>query len=557
GFDGYFKQVSPSWEKTLGFTKAELMAKPFIEIVHSEDREGVSAEVQRLATGQETVSYEVRLLCADGAFRWTSWSVAPFLAQGLMFGIGRDITEDKRAEEEIRRLNEDLEQRVLERTAELRTTNVALEREIAERKGAQEELQYRVELEQFVAAISTQFINLPLAQIDDAVNRALKKLGAITGVDRSYVFQIHDDGKIMDNTHEWCAEGIEPQIQFLQAQEIAPFPWAAEKMARHEILNVPRISELPAEASAEKAMFQAQGIQSVMNIPMVYGETLIGLIGFDAVRTERAWTDELVSSLRIVGEIFANALERKRAEKALQESEERLLQLAENINEVLWMESIDANRLIYVSPVYEKVWGRSRESLLAQPSAFIDYVHPDDREGFKAHLGKQRRGQISEMEYRITLPDGSVRWIWDRGFPIRNGDGHVYRSAGISEDVTARKQAEEKLKTRTGQIIRHQAALLELTKLDYTDLRSAWKKILEVDAKTLHVERVSIWPFSEDRSEIICEVLYLFSQNVYEKGLRLQAQHYPQYFRALAENALVAADDAHNDPRTCEFAEGY
>ncbi len=355
----------------------------------------------------------------------------------------------RQSEEQFRRLNEKLELRVLERTAELRATNVVLEREIVERKRAQEELQYRVELEQLVATISTQFINLPLARIDDAINRALKKLGEITGVDRSYVFQIHDDGKIMDNTHEWCAEGIQPQIQFLQAQEIALLPWAAKKMARHEILNVPHLSELPAEASAEKTIFEAQGIQSVMNIPMVYGETLIGLIGFDAVRNERTWTNELVSSLKIVGEIFANALERKRAEKALRESEERFIQLAENINEVLWMESVDANRLIYVSPVYEKVWGRSRESLFAQPSAFIDYIHPDDRESFKAHLGLQRRGQISEMEYRITLPDGSVRWIWDRGFPIRNGDGHVYRSAGISEDITARKQAEEKLREYT------------------------------------------------------------------------------------------------------------
>jgi PAS domain S-box-containing protein len=246
----------------------------------------------------------------------------------------------------------------------------------------------------------------------------------------------------MDNTHEWCAEGVEPQMQYLQGQSISPFPWAAERMARHEVINVTRVSELPEEASAEKAMFQAQGIQSVMNIPMVYGEKLIGLIGFDAVRHERFWTEELVSSLRIVGEIFANALARKRADRALQESEERLLQLAENINEVLWMESVDANRLIYVSPVYEKVWGRSRESLLAHPSEFINYIQEDDRDNFKAHLGKQRRGEISETEYRIIRPDGSVRWIWDRGFPIRNGDGHIYRSAGISEDITERKQAE-------------------------------------------------------------------------------------------------------------------
>ncbi|MGH7595183.1 MAG: two-component regulator propeller domain-containing protein [bacterium] len=463
----------------------------------------------------------------------------------------------RQGEEQIRGLNEKLEQRVLERTAELSATNVVLEREIAERKRAQEYLQYRIELEQFVAAISTQFVNLSLAQIDDAINWALKKLGGLTGVDRSYIFQFHDDGNVMDNTHEWCAEGVEPQIQFLQGQEIAPFPWAAEKMARHEVLNITRVSELPPEAGAEQAMFQAQGIQSVMNIPMVYGEKLIGLIGFDAVRHERFWTDELVASLRIVGEIFANALERKRAERALRESEERLLQLAENINEVLWMESVDANRLIYVSPVYEKIWGRSRESLLAQPSAFIDYMHPDDRERFKTHLGKQRRGEISEMEYRIFLPDGSTRWIWDRGFPIRNGDGHVYRSAGISEDITERKLTEAALQKRTERTIHHQAALLELAKIDHTDLPAAQKRIIEVDAKTLNVERVSIWFFNQSRSEIVCEHLYNLSQGIYEAGLRLQAKDYPNYFQAVEDNHLIPANDARRDPRTCEFTEGY
>jgi hypothetical protein len=235
----------------------------------------------------------------------------------------------------------------------------------------------------------------------------------------------------------------------MQGLELEQLPWVKEKIANRETLNIPRVSELPAEARVEKSAFQSQGIQSLVKIPIIAGQSCIGLIGFDSVHEERVWTDDVINSLKIAGEIFANTLERKRAEKALQESEERFLQLAENINEVLWMESIDANRLIYVSPVYEKVWGRSRASLFAQPSAFIDCVHPEDRESFKTHLGKQRRGEISETEYRIIRPDGSVRWIWDRGFPIRNGDGHVYRSAGISEDITERKQAEEQLRHQT------------------------------------------------------------------------------------------------------------
>jgi PAS domain S-box-containing protein len=355
----------------------------------------------------------------------------------------------RQSEEQFRRLNEKLEQRVLERTAELRAANLELEGEIAERKRAQDDLQYRVELEQLVAAISTHFINLPVKQIDGAINRALKTLGEFAGVDRSYVLQIYDDGRKMGNTHEWCAEGIAPQIRFMQRLELKKLPWAQEKIANRQILNILRVSTLPAEAGAEKAAFQARGIQSLLNLPMIAGQSYIGLIGFDSVRAERVWADDLINALKIIGEIFANALERQRAEKALQESEERFLQLAENINEVLWMESVDANRLIYVSPVYERVWGRSRQSLFEKPSSFLDTVHPEDVEQLKTHLGKQRRGQISETEYRIIRPDGTVRWIWDRGFPIRNGDGHVYRSAGISEDITERKQAEEQLRHYT------------------------------------------------------------------------------------------------------------
>ena len=120
------------------------------------------------------------------------------------------------------------------------------------------------------------------------------------------------------------------------------------------------------------------------------------------------------------------------------------------------------------------------------------------------------------------------------------------------------KRAEEKsLRKRTEQIIRHQTALLKLTKLDYSDLDPTLKKITEMDSKTLGVERVSVWLFTEDHSEIVCEDLYKLSENLHEKGLRLEARNYPKYFQALEDGRVIAANDACTDSRTNELSDGY
>jgi PAS domain S-box-containing protein len=156
--------------------------------------------------------------------------------------------------------------------------------------------------------------------------------------------------------------------------------------------------------------------------------------------------------------------ERQRTEQARQESEGRFRQLAENIDEVLWMESLDQRQLLYVSPVYEKVWGRTRDNLYEQPNAFLESVHEDDRERFKTHLLNQRKGEVSEIEYRIYKPDGKIGWIRDRSFPIKDGDGKVYRSAGISEDITERHQMEEQIRRyneELGKIIAERTAKIK------------------------------------------------------------------------------------------------
>jgi len=103
GFDGYFKRLNPSWEKTLGFTKAELLAKPYIEFVHPEDRTAMLAAEQKLLSGAESIALENRYLCKDGSYKWFLWNAVPYLEEQLIYAIGRDITERKRAEARLQR----------------------------------------------------------------------------------------------------------------------------------------------------------------------------------------------------------------------------------------------------------------------------------------------------------------------------------------------------------------------------------------------------------------------------------------------------------------------
>ena len=138
--------------------------------------------------------------------------------------------------------------------------------------------------------------------------------------------------------------------------------------------------------------------------------------------------------------------DRKRAQDVLRESEERFRQVVETIEEVFWMTDVGKQQVLYVSPAYEKIWGRSCDSLYREPRGWIDSVHPEDRPRILyAMLEKQTKGEYDE-EYRIIRPDGSVRWIHERAVPIRQDDGTVYRVAGVAEDVSHRRQLEEQLR---------------------------------------------------------------------------------------------------------------
>jgi PAS domain S-box-containing protein len=143
---------------------------------------------------------------------------------------------------------------------------------------------------------------------------------------------------------------------------------------------------------------------------------------------------------------YRDISKRKRFEEELRESERRFRELTENIREVFWISDPQKEALRYVSPAYEVIWGRSRESLYEHPRSFLETIHPDDLPRVEAYLDKQRHGEAAEAEYRVVHPDGSVRWVLDRAFPLAEREGTPSRIVGVAEDITERKLAEQALR---------------------------------------------------------------------------------------------------------------
>ncbi|MFO1512612.1 MAG: PAS domain S-box protein, partial [Verrucomicrobiota bacterium] len=147
-----------------------------------------------------------------------------------------------------------------------------------------------------------------------------------------------------------------------------------------------------------------------------------------------------------IGSVVVEITERIQAERSLRESEEKFRQLAENINDVFWITDPSKHQMLYVSPAYEKIWGRPGASLLASWRAWFEAIHPDDRERIQqAVTSKQKQGEYDEI-YRIVRPDGSLRWIHDCAVPLRNAAGEVYRIVGTAVDITEQRKLEEQLR---------------------------------------------------------------------------------------------------------------
>ncbi len=373
--DGRLTFVSPSYCQMFGKTETELLNQPYLPLVHEDDRERTEQSRLALRRPPYTCYLEQRVMTQDG-WRWLGWSSQAILDdQGHVIatvGVGRDISQLKQTQHALRQLNQELERRVAERTAELQAS----------------ETQIRAMIE----------------AIPDLLLRVTRS------------------GECLDYVHS-----RNPNDSFLPIRQ-----HLSEVLPPHLLHQ-----QL---AMIDRAILTGQ-LQVYEHEFVKYGQQIYEEVRVVAISPSEA--------LIIVRDVTA----RKQMESALRESEEKFRQLAEVVDAVFWILNLDRTERIYVSPAYERIWGRSCLDLHISPDAWLDAIHPDDRDRMIAAIPKQLCGEFDE-EYRIIRPDDTIRWIRDRAFPIRNDQGEVYRIAGIAEDITDQKEAAAQLQRSNQELAR-------------------------------------------------------------------------------------------------------
>ena len=190
-------------------------------------------------------------------------------------------------------------------------------RDITEHKKAEEIIKRKLEFEKTISSISSRFIGI--FDIDHVINASLRDMSILSGASRSYLFLFRNNKEVMDNTHEWCAKRVSPQINNLKNLPSAMVSWWMKKLYKGKIIHIKDVSKLPQEAKAEKGMLQKQNIKSLLVLPLYIGEELAGFIGFDNVVKTEEWSDDDLALLRISSGIIGNALERKKDDEGKSE----------------------------------------------------------------------------------------------------------------------------------------------------------------------------------------------------------------------------------------------
>ena len=355
-------------------------------------------------------------------------------------------------------------------------------RDVTELKKVEQSLQYRIEFTQLIANLSTHFISQPLSEIDKGIARTLEAIATLIGFDRSYIYLLSFDKTRADKTYEWCGESI-PAVKNSTDKpiDIAQIPWIAEKLDRAECLYIAEIGELPPPKIAEiayllgqnPAQFQTdspsqtvnqtatasipssgaslnnlefknplKNIKSLIIIPLICSNNLVGFLGFDGLQQTASRATEISTQLKMVGEMLANVLERKRAEAALRQSETKYRSIFENAVEGIF-QTTPTGHYLSGNSALARIYGyESSTQMLAELSNLNRqlYVDPKRRADFAAQLAARR--QVSKFESQIYRRDGSTIWISENARSICDENGSVLYYEGTVQDITDRKQAE-------------------------------------------------------------------------------------------------------------------
>ncbi len=306
------------------------------------------------------------------------------------------------------------------------------------RRGTQANLDERLRFEELVSQLSARFIYLPSDQIDEQIVDSLREVARFLGFDFSTlsVFTGPAVGRV---AFIWQAPGTPTIPSDLTEKD---FPWHARELFAGRDVSFLAPADLPREAEIDRATVEKIQNQSVHCVPLLAGETPVGVLNVGTFVREQGIAPDLLRRLRLLGEIFANALARKRADKSLRESEARFRTMANTAPVMIWMAGPDK-----LCNFFNKGWldftGRTMEQELG--NGWADGVHHDDLDDcLEVYIQSFDARQKFSMEYRLRRYDSEYCWILDNGVPRFAADGTFVGYIGSAIDITERKLEEER-----------------------------------------------------------------------------------------------------------------
>ncbi|MCH6234476.1 ATP-binding protein [Cognataquiflexum rubidum] len=309
---------------------------------------------------------------------------------------------------------------------------------------SQETLAQELRLQETLIDIASTYINLDTKDVENTINRSLEKMGLFVSADRAYIFDYDFVKETTTNTYEWCNTGIKPEIENLKETPLEFIPQWVNCHQKNEAFYIPDIQELEDDGEGGlRSILEPQGIKSLIAIPMLDGNELVGFVGFDSVNEYHHYSEKEKRLLFLFGQMLINIRNRQKWENKLNLQEEKYRNIITNMN--LGLLEVDLEDVIvFANQSFCEISGYKLEELKGKKAADL-FLKEEDRPKVK-DKNDQRKKSISDS-YEIEILDkyGKPHWWFVSGAPNYNDKGQMIGSIGIHLDITEQKRLEQEL----------------------------------------------------------------------------------------------------------------
>jgi PAS domain S-box-containing protein len=390
--------------------------------------------------------------------------------------------------------------------------------ERAKRKKVEVSLVDRLTFETLLSDLSTTFLNLPEEKVASHLEESLARMGAVLQIDRITLYEFSQDRTELTIDFAWTKQRTHSVLPLVRTNQL---PWWTQKILGGEVIVTSDVDALPDDASLEKEYLRARHILSGASVPLEVGGEVFGAMVFASTTRRVVWSEDLVQRLKMLAEIFSNALERKHAEARRRESEGRFRLVANTAPVLIWMAGTD-KLCTYFNQGWMDFTGRSLEAELG--NGWAEGVHRTDlQKCMDIYVEAFENHRRFAMEYRLRRYDGEYRWILDIGVPRFNIDGSFAGYIGSAIDVTRHKEAEQALAGVSGRLIQAQEEERHRIARELHDDFSQRLALLSVELQGLaNIRRISSVELRE-RTEQLLKHTSAISSDIHALSHRLHS----------------------------------